>query len=173
MGDFFALSNYHLTAHQIDLFGPARWVNATLYYEKDGQGRNQRIFGSQHLGFDHGVTGYNHFGMTVTGRHYWTAYLLGSQGCLWWEARGGMELQLMEPGAKQRETIKRTPEEIGKDDSKEKDMGDFMEAIQQGRDTLFRPEFVRHSLEVSFLSTRSAREGRRIEVPPPAVKVQL
>ncbi|NCO34608.1 MAG: Gfo/Idh/MocA family oxidoreductase [Armatimonadetes bacterium] len=172
MGDFFALANFHHIDQSIDLFGAVEWVNATLTEEQDSEGNNVLLAGATQMGFAGGVVGWSQYLMGVPARQIWVTTISGSAGSLvsesgkiTWshrDANGCVTHEDIEP-----QLLEEKPAAM------EADFGSFVEATKNGKPCTLSCELARHSCEVAFASTRSARIGQRVSVSAPLVEVQL
>ena len=58
-------------------------------------------------------------------------------------------------------------------DSKDVDLGGFLDAIVQDKPCTLPGEMARHSCEICFASTESARTGKRVAISEPTVDVRV
>lgn len=172
MGDFFNLANFDFVDKSVDLFGPVEWVNASLEVKKDHDGKNARIIGCQHLGFVNKVSIFAHYGMGVTGKFYFTSYLVGEKGFLWFDD-GSITFGRLGPDGKKKSTEVVDPSiwRSGPDPYLA-DTSNFVEEILHGEPVKFSGETARYVSEVCFASTESARKGKRVSIPAPMVEIR-
>lgn len=165
MGDFFSFANFHHIDQFIDLFGPVEWVSGTLTEEQDDRGNNTLLAGTTQMGFRNGVVGWSQYLMGVPGPRQWVTTISGSEGSLvsdsgriTWshrDAAGEVSHEEIDP-----ESIKEDPPPM------DADFGLFVDAAVKNEPCPLSGELSRHSCEVAFASTESARTGRRVAISP-------
>jgi biliverdin reductase len=170
LGDYFALANFHHIDQFVDLFGPAVWVSATLIKEKDAAGRNALMLGAAQIQFRNGVVAWSQFGMGTPGQFRWATYLLGTEGSLLHDMQAGeITHARRDPSSRRGAALDKVSREVfdAVADSKEVDLGGFIEAIVSDQPWALSGEAARHSHEICFACTESARIGRRVALSAP------
>ena len=174
LGDYFSLANFHHIDQWADLFGPAEWVSATLTQEKDDAALNTLIMGATQIQFKNGVVGWSQFGMGTAGQHGWATYALCTDGSLMHDLRKGEIVRTVHED--ERKTASEAVSQDVFDDvpnSKDIDLGGFLDAIVKDQACTCPGEMARHSCEICFASTESAKTGKRVRISEPTGEVQV